>query len=455
MCDTVGAFFVAGLNYLFSRFVDSSPHRRFKEKNRYYAALTQLIREKSFLFVLVLRFSAIPGHITTAISASAGANFLSYCAAAILTLPKQLALVYLGTAFISKSTRSHVVSVVTMLLTLIGTGIAAVYIYYQMRLYLIRQTSVEQAGQDRGEVRDGPEMATIQDEKSASSSDSCPPPYDAAAQSITIDLYPPKHSSRRPFVLSNSSRITTSPVRSKSLPHAETQEMATCNVGGVLPMRPRGPEIQASRSDLINITTTPSLQDLVDIPSSSSSSTSTSAPSVAIMSSTYSTGRNRSETVNSSASLLPRVSEIGIDDTCGGYVDLEAEDERISVRGMSSMDLWRPIDVNTGEGFAAQSVHFLSESCTRARSCSDASSKKSIADDPFLDISSSQTRSPLPSYVNPASILTAYPPQAYRSGRDVTQHTPDSVSKRAPRPPEYGRSRGESSAALIGKPDLD
>lgn len=60
---------------------------RFEKKNKYYAALTQLIREKSFLFVLVLRFSAIPGHVTTALSSSAGANFWSYCAAAILTLP--------------------------------------------------------------------------------------------------------------------------------------------------------------------------------------------------------------------------------------------------------------------------------------------------------------------------------------------------------------------------------
>jgi hypothetical protein len=57
---------------------------RFQAKNRYYRALTQLIREKSFLFVLVLRFSAVPGHITTALSASAGAHFFSYCMAAIL-----------------------------------------------------------------------------------------------------------------------------------------------------------------------------------------------------------------------------------------------------------------------------------------------------------------------------------------------------------------------------------
>ena len=46
---------------------------KLEKSNQLYASLTQLIREKSFMFVLVLRFSAVPGHITTAVSASAGA----------------------------------------------------------------------------------------------------------------------------------------------------------------------------------------------------------------------------------------------------------------------------------------------------------------------------------------------------------------------------------------------
>ena len=43
---------------------------RFEKKNRLYWSLTQLIREKSFTFVLILRFSAVPGHIVTAVSAA-------------------------------------------------------------------------------------------------------------------------------------------------------------------------------------------------------------------------------------------------------------------------------------------------------------------------------------------------------------------------------------------------
>ncbi|WWD17782.1 hypothetical protein CI109_102224 [Kwoniella shandongensis] len=109
---------------------------KFEKKNKLYSALTQLIREKSFMFVLVLRFSAVPGHITTAVSASAGANFWSYLAAAFLTLPKQWTIVYLGKAFGTQSRKNTIISVTTTILTLIGTVIAAVYIYYQMRLVM-------------------------------------------------------------------------------------------------------------------------------------------------------------------------------------------------------------------------------------------------------------------------------------------------------------------------------
>ncbi|OXG15113.1 hypothetical protein C367_05778 [Cryptococcus neoformans Ze90-1] len=111
---------------------------KFEKKNRLYAALTQLIREKSFMFVLILRFSAVPGHITTAVSASAGANFWSYLLAAFLTLPKQWTIVYLGKAFGTTNRTNTIVSVLTTVLTILATAVAAVYIYYQMRLVIRR-----------------------------------------------------------------------------------------------------------------------------------------------------------------------------------------------------------------------------------------------------------------------------------------------------------------------------
>lgn len=225
-------------------------------KNKYYATLVQLIREKSFYFVLVLRFSAIPGHITTAISASAGANLFSYCAAAILTLPKQLAVVYLGTAFITKSRKSHYISLLTMFLTVIGTGVAAVYIYYQMRLYMIKRDWKDQALEAQ--------VVAAESEMVQRTSDA--PPTIAFDDSMT--------GRRRPFIHSNSSFSVAqvaarSPQRSRSMSHVNKD------------------------ADLI-ILASPSLR----------AQDSTSPPLLAVT-----PGRHRSDTVNSQLSLLTRVSD--------------------------------------------------------------------------------------------------------------------------------------------------
>lgn len=91
------------------------------------------------MFVLILRFSAIPGHIVTAVSASAGANYWSYLAAAFLTLPKQFTIVYLGAAFGHKEKKHVIISTATLVTTIVVTGIAAIYIYYQMRLVMVRR----------------------------------------------------------------------------------------------------------------------------------------------------------------------------------------------------------------------------------------------------------------------------------------------------------------------------
>ncbi|BEI86002.1 hypothetical protein CcaverHIS002_0602890 [Cutaneotrichosporon cavernicola] len=108
--------------------------RKFERRNKLYGALTQLIREKSFTFVLILRFSAVPGHIVTAVSASAGANVWSYLAAAFLTLPKQWVIAYLGSSFGQHSKKNTYISWAVTIATFIGTIIAALYVYYQMRL---------------------------------------------------------------------------------------------------------------------------------------------------------------------------------------------------------------------------------------------------------------------------------------------------------------------------------
>lgn len=356
-------------------------------KNKYYATLVQLIREKSFYFVLVLRFSAIPGHITTAISASAGANLFSYCAAAILTLPKQLAVVYLGTAFIEKSRKSHYISLLTMFLTVLGTGVAAIYIYYQMRLYIIKRNWQDQALEAQQSATD---MVQVGGEDAIAGVDAPPPPpyptIVAAADDLWIykdTQYKDSARHRRPFLHSNSSFSVTparTPRRSRSFSHAQGD-----------------PSPSPRHQDLITFNT-PSLrgQELA------------SPPLLAVTPNVG--GRHRSGTVTSQFSLLSRVSD---------NEPPEAHDPAHEARGTASLDLWRPVDMTLGDSWRTPS---------RTRT-------------PSLD-------------ETPTSGLTDYPPPAPArvSGREIARDADEYAVRHGASRPQLGRTRGESSAALLPRP---
>ncbi|KAI0688687.1 hypothetical protein C8T65DRAFT_746469 [Cerioporus squamosus] len=69
-----------------------------EQKNLRYALLSEVIRDGGLLMAIMVRYSAIPAHLTTAIFATAGMSVWTFLIAAFLALPKQLAAVYLGVA---------------------------------------------------------------------------------------------------------------------------------------------------------------------------------------------------------------------------------------------------------------------------------------------------------------------------------------------------------------------
>jgi len=69
---------------------------RVEEKSLYYACLARLMRECGLGMLIIIRFSAVPGHVVTAIQSTVGISWWIYSLAVIATLPKQLVFVYLG-----------------------------------------------------------------------------------------------------------------------------------------------------------------------------------------------------------------------------------------------------------------------------------------------------------------------------------------------------------------------
>jgi uncharacterized membrane protein YdjX (TVP38/TMEM64 family) len=103
--------------------------QKLEETNIKYACLARVVREGRLLVAIILRYSAIPGHcednyyiiprfliayfltVTTAVFSTCGMGIWTYIIAAIISLPKQLATVYLGYALSqSKEAGIHILS---------------------------------------------------------------------------------------------------------------------------------------------------------------------------------------------------------------------------------------------------------------------------------------------------------------------------------------------------------
>ncbi|KAI0035821.1 hypothetical protein K488DRAFT_20318, partial [Vararia minispora EC-137] len=68
------------------------------EKSIEFGLLKRIVQEGGFVIAIMIRLSAIPPHFATVVFSLCGMNILIFLVAAILTLPRQLAAVYLGVA---------------------------------------------------------------------------------------------------------------------------------------------------------------------------------------------------------------------------------------------------------------------------------------------------------------------------------------------------------------------
>ncbi|KAJ6510534.1 hypothetical protein C8R45DRAFT_891990 [Mycena sanguinolenta] len=104
-----------------------------------YACLARCVRTGGFKIALIARFSAIPGHFTTAVFSTCGMNIFVFAIAAILSLPKQFITVYVGVILEqsedgTSSTKSKLISDGVLAATFLVTLLAMWYIFHQMAL---------------------------------------------------------------------------------------------------------------------------------------------------------------------------------------------------------------------------------------------------------------------------------------------------------------------------------
>ena len=82
--------------------------------------------------VLIIRFSIIPSHFSTAVFSTCNVKFWSFAIATFLTLPKQIILVYVGVLLVQE-TKDNTINAIVLGITFLTTIVAGLYIYVKMR----------------------------------------------------------------------------------------------------------------------------------------------------------------------------------------------------------------------------------------------------------------------------------------------------------------------------------
>jgi len=82
--------------------------------------------------VLIVRFSVIPSHFSTAVFSTCNVKFWHFAVATFLTLPKQITLVYFG-VLLAQESNNNTIQDIVLGITFILTIVAGAYIYMKMR----------------------------------------------------------------------------------------------------------------------------------------------------------------------------------------------------------------------------------------------------------------------------------------------------------------------------------
>ncbi|KAL4250920.1 Golgi apparatus membrane protein TVP38 [Abortiporus biennis] len=124
-------------NFYAFKYCCSARGEKLEKNDISYGCLARVVREGGFKIALIARYSAIPGHFTTAVFSTCGMSVWTFSIAAILSLPKQFITVYLGVALEQSETgqtsrTDTIIKDSVLAVTVVVTIAAMWYIYHLM-----------------------------------------------------------------------------------------------------------------------------------------------------------------------------------------------------------------------------------------------------------------------------------------------------------------------------------
>ncbi|KAJ6587586.1 hypothetical protein DFH09DRAFT_1427771 [Mycena vulgaris] len=114
--------------YYFFKYCCGARGKRLELSNIPYGTLAHVVREGGLPIAIIVRYSSFPAHFTTAVFSTCGMAFWVFLVAAVVSLPKQLVLVYIGVALASDDSKSNKIQHIMLAVTIVVTVVAMLYI---------------------------------------------------------------------------------------------------------------------------------------------------------------------------------------------------------------------------------------------------------------------------------------------------------------------------------------
>lgn len=131
-----GTFLGELINFYLFRYLLRKRAEKMEKKNMSYGLLSHVIREGGIVMATIVRLSAIPGHVSTVVFSTCGLSVWIFIVATIISMPKHIIIVYLGTLLSSTASndkKSKIINDSVLAITFFITLLAAWFIWRKMK----------------------------------------------------------------------------------------------------------------------------------------------------------------------------------------------------------------------------------------------------------------------------------------------------------------------------------
>ncbi|KAF2127547.1 hypothetical protein P153DRAFT_368163 [Dothidotthia symphoricarpi CBS 119687] len=136
---------------------------KLERTNLNYGAMARMTRDGGFFIVVIIRLSAAPAHFSTAVFSTCDVKFWHFAIATLLSMPKQIFLVYLGVLMVEKEGEDDNTQTIIFGIIFLITVALGVWIFMKMKkIKVVLLEEQEKRRVDREEQR------LVEDESSSS-----------------------------------------------------------------------------------------------------------------------------------------------------------------------------------------------------------------------------------------------------------------------------------------------